>query len=154
VRFWKKSPPASETKERGAAWHAAALHLVSGPGGLFYLTATTALAWVADAGCLHFALLAFGVSISPQVLLFAYTTGALAAMMPLIPGGLGMVETVTPAVLGLAGVHLVVALAAIVVYRALALLLPAVVGVLALIEMRIEEPPDNDPNAAIATANS
>jgi uncharacterized protein (TIRG00374 family) len=106
------------------------------------------LAWVADAACLHFALLAFGVRVSPAVLLFAYTAGTLTSMVPLLPAGLGVVETVTPAVLGLAGVPLVTALAAIVVYRAIGTLLPALAGGLALISMRVDEPRDEPDSPA------
>src|SRR6202011_4350974 len=73
-------------------------HVVSGPRGLIYLTATTALAWIADAACLHSARVGSGARVSPEVLLFAYPAGTLPPMAPLLPAGLGVVETVTPAV--------------------------------------------------------
>jgi uncharacterized membrane protein YbhN (UPF0104 family) len=62
-------------------------------------------------------------------------------MLPLVPAGAGVVETVVPAVLGLAGVPIVAALAAVVLYRMLSTLLPAVLGGLALIGMRLQKPP-------------
>jgi len=144
IRFWRPSAPRDDSRARGGARHDAVMHVVSGPRGVLYLSATAALAWVADAGCLHLALLAFGARVSPAVLLFAYTAGTLASMVPLLPAGLGVVETVTPAVLGLAGVSLATALAAVVVYRAVGTLLPAVAGGAVLLAMHIEEPADGD----------
>jgi len=83
-----------------------------------------------------------GVHVQAAVLLLAYVAGIVLSMVPLVPAGVGVVETVVPAVLSLAGVPLVAALAAVVLYRMLSTLLPAVLGGLALIGLRLEKPPD------------
>ncbi len=144
LRFWRPTPATEDSRERGAAWHDALLHVVAGPRGVLYLSSTAALAWLADATCLHFALVAFGVHISPDVLLLAYTAGMVGSMVPMLPAGAGVVETVTPAVLALAGVPVFTALAAIVVYRVIATLLPAAAGLVALAAMRVGEPTTPD----------
>jgi len=141
ARFWRPRPTVQKSRERGAAWHDALLHVVAGPKGVLYLSCTAALAWLADAACLHFALVAFGVHVSPDVLLLAYTAGMVGSMVPMLPAGAGIVETLTPAVLALAGVPVLTALAAIVVYRVIATLLPAAGGLVAVAAMRIGEPP-------------
>jgi uncharacterized protein (TIRG00374 family) len=140
LRFWRPRPPTTQSRERGAAWHEALLHVVSGPKGVVYLSCTAVLAWLADALCLHFALAAFGAHISLDVLLLAYTAGMVGSMVPMLPAGAGIVETVTPAVLALGGVPVVTALAAIVVYRVIATLLPAAAGLVALAAMRVGDP--------------
>jgi uncharacterized protein (TIRG00374 family) len=88
-----------------------------------------------------------------DVLLFAYTAGIAVSMVPFLPAGVGVVETVVPAVLGLAGVPIVAALAAVVLYRMLSTLLPAVLGGLSLIGLRLEKPPaiPDLPEALVAT---
>jgi uncharacterized protein (TIRG00374 family) len=141
IRLRRPRPSLEESRARGAAWRAAIAHVVSGPGGLTFLMTTAALAWLADAACLHFSLLAVGVHVQSDVLLFAYVAGIVLSMVPLVPAGVGVVETVVPAVLSLAGVPLVAALAAVVLYRMLSTLLPAVLGGLALIGLRLEKPP-------------
>jgi len=148
LRFWRPRPATQDSRERGAAWHDALLHVVAGPKGVLYLSSTAALAWLADAACLHFALVAFGVHVSPDILLLAYTAGMVGSMVPMLPAGAGVVETLTPAVLALAGVPVFTALAAIVVYRVIATLLPAAGGLVALAAMRLGEPPTPDAGAS------
>src|SRR5207237_5198712 len=129
------------SRERGAAWHAAAAHVVSGPRGMVVLGSSAAAAWVADALCLHVALLAFGVHVSLVVLLFAYSVGTLAAAIPFLPVGIGAVEQAIPAVLALARVPADTSLAAIVIYRAFSTVLPAVAGLIAWVGLRLKTPP-------------
>ena len=142
LRWWRKPRPShAESRERGAAWHAAAAHVVSGPRGMVVLGATAVAAWMADGMCLHVALLAFDVHVSLVVLLFAYSVGTVTAAIPFLLAGIGAVETATPAVLALAGVPAQVSLAAIVIYRAFSTVLPAVAGLIAWVGLRLETPP-------------
>ena len=114
--------------------------------------ATAALAWLADAACLHFSLLAVGVHVRLDVLLLAYVAGIVLSMVPLVPAGIGVVETVVPAVLSLAGVPLVAALAAVVLYRMLSTLLPAVLGALSLLGLRLQKPLEVPEEVAVMAA--
>ena len=162
LRWWRTPRPSrAESRERGAAWHAAAAHVVSGPRGMVVLGGTAAAAWIADALCLHVALLAFGVHVSLVVLLFAYSVGAVAAALPFLPGGIGAVETAVPAVLSLAHVPAQTALAAIVIYRAFSTVLPAAAGLIAWVGLRLESAPpqhghlgDDEPQMMLSTVAS
>jgi uncharacterized protein (TIRG00374 family) len=157
IRIRRPRPSTAESRARGAAWRDAIAHVVSGPGGLAFLMGTAALAWLADAACLHFSLLAVGVHVQSDVLLLAYVAGIVLSMIPLIPAGVGVVETVVPAVLSLADVPLVAALAAVVLYRMLSTLLPAVLGGLALIGLRLGRPPvvsDDVDSTAVPVSDS
>ncbi len=92
---------------------------------------------VAEASCFVFALRAAGVHAPPALLFFAYTVGMLGVFVPLLPAGLGFVETAVPALLHQAHVPIAAALAGVLAYRALATLLPAFVGAGALGHARL-----------------
>jgi len=141
VRRFRNPPPVEERRERGAAWHDAVMHVVSGPRQWLQLLVLGSLVWVADALCLHFSLLALGATISVPLLLLAYTAGAVASQVPLFPAGFGIVETTVPTMLHLAGVPWPAALAAVVVYRLVATALPAAAGGLALLSLGTSRPP-------------
>lgn len=127
----------ADRRARGGAWHDALAHVVSGPRAWGMLLAFAAIAWSADALCLRFSLLALGAHISLSALLVAYTAGAISSQIPGVPAGLGVVETVTPFFLHVAGVALPAALGAVVVYRLVATVLPALAGVGALFSMGV-----------------
>ncbi len=55
--------------------------------------------WLLDAVCLYLSVLAFGVATNPGGLLATYALVGLIAMLPLTPGGLGLVEGVAVPVL-------------------------------------------------------
>jgi putative heme transporter len=92
---------------------------------------------VAEAACFVFALRAAGVDAHPGVLLLAYVVGMLGMFVPLLPAGIGFVETAVPALLQHAHVPIAAALAGVLAYRALATLLPAFVGAGALGHFRL-----------------
>ena len=62
-------------------------------------------ALLADMGCLWASLAAAGVHVGADVVVLAGTAGMLASIVPLVPGGLGLVEAVIPAVLHHFGRH-------------------------------------------------
>ncbi len=92
---------------------------------------------IAEASCFVFALRAAGVHAHPALLFFAYSVGMLGVFVPLLPAGLGFVETAVPALLHQAHVPIAAALAGVLAYRALATLLPAFVGAGALGRFRL-----------------
>ena len=79
-------------------------------------------------GCLWASLAAAGVHVGGDVVVLAGTAGVLATIVPLVPGGLGLVEAVIPAVLHHFGAPLDAALAGALIYRAVATFLPAGIG--------------------------
>ena len=117
------------------------MHVLANPTRAGLLVLSALVAWGFDGMCLFLALRAVGVRVDFDVLLLAYTVGMAASFIPLLPAGLGVVETVTPAVLHLYGVPLEAALAGLVVYRILGTLLPALVGAGSLATLRIQSPP-------------
>lgn len=132
LQFWRPRAPVEERRHVGAEWHAEAMQAIGTPGERSILVGLAAGAWIADAACLFFALLAAGVHVDLDVLLLAYTAGIIATSVPLLPAGIGVVEAVIPAVLHGFGVPYRDALAAALAYRVLGTFLPAAAGALAL----------------------
>ncbi len=98
--------------------------------------------WILDAACLWVFLWAFGNPISPIDLMVAYGLANILAVIPLTPGGLGVVEGVLiPTIVGF-GVPLVPATAAVLAYRLLNFWLPIPFGGLAYLSMGWGKPKD------------
>lgn len=94
--------------------------------------ATFALvAWLCDASALWLMLAAFGVTLGPGPLLVAYAVGNLLVMLPLTPGGLGLVEGSMVPVLISFHVDPGIAIAGVLGWRVFQFWLPIPVGGLA-----------------------
>jgi uncharacterized protein (TIRG00374 family) len=148
VRHWGNAPHPAERRARGAAWHAAAMKVAGRRFDRLVLVGTCVAAWMFDGLCLYFALRATGADVDLDVLLLAFAVGNLASMIPLLPAGVGVVESVTPLVLHAYGVPLPMALAAVVGFRLLATVLPAIAGTVALAGMRVGGPAPTATTAA------
>ena len=98
--------------------------------------------WLTDAVALRLALGGVGVHVGMGVVLVAYLAAMVASFTPLLPGGLGVVEVAAPGVLSQFGVNLELAIAGTLVWRSVALLLPALAGLLALVTLRMEAVPE------------
>ena len=81
------------------------------PGAHAAIFALALASCLADAACFQCALLAVGISLKPALFLLAYAIGMITALVPLLPNGLGLIETVVPALLHYRGVPLATALA-------------------------------------------
>ncbi|HUO75040.1 MAG TPA: YbhN family protein [Solirubrobacteraceae bacterium] len=90
------------------------------------------------------ALRAVGADPRPSLVLLAYTTGELLALIPFTPGGLGFVEAGLVGTLTLAGVSGRSALAATLLYRLAAYWLPIPAGVLAYFLFRRRYDPSRE----------
>jgi uncharacterized protein (TIRG00374 family) len=145
IQFWKTTAPVLDRRARGAAWHEEVSELLGSTRNQSVFVGLALASCLADAACFRFALIAVGVHVSVGLFLFAYGLGMISALVPLVPAGLGIVETVVPAILHHAGVPLSTALAGVVAYRVLGTLLPAVAGTIALVRLRssLEDPPDH-----------
>jgi len=86
------------------------------------------IAGLADALCFILCFRAVQVHTSVDVLLVAYAIGMVGALLPLLPGGIGVMEAAIPAFLLHAHVPVVRALAGVLAYRMLATVAPAIVG--------------------------
>jgi uncharacterized membrane protein YbhN (UPF0104 family) len=81
-----------------------------------------------DYGCLLAALCATGASPQPSLVLLAYAAAGIVALLPLTPGGLGIVEASLSGLLVLAGVRVGYAVLAILAYRIASYWLPLLAG--------------------------
>ncbi len=86
---------------------------------------------VFDFGSLLFALRATGARPSPSLVLLSYAATNIIALLPLTPGGLGIVEGSLSGLLVLAGVPLNEALVATLAYRVASYWLPLLAGIVA-----------------------
>ncbi|MDQ1515904.1 MAG: Lysylphosphatidylglycerol synthase region [Actinomycetota bacterium] len=137
VRFWQPPSPASERRAQGAAWHSEILEALGSKRTQAAFGGLALTSCLADATCFRCALVAVGVDLKPGMFLFAYVVAMITALVPLLPAGIGVVETVVPALLHHAGVPLTTALAGVLAYRALGTLLPAICGTTSLIRLRM-----------------
>ena len=126
--FWRPRPPLQERRAAGAAWHAEATEVLGPARNRALLLGLAAGAWLADVVCCYLALAAVGVTLPLDVVFLAYTVGVLATLVPLLPAGLGLVETAVPLVLHGFGAPLAAAIGGVLVYRCVSTLLPAAVG--------------------------
>ena len=90
-----------------------------------------------DFGTLLACVRATGVKPNPSLVLLAYAVAGLLALIPLTPGGLGIVEAGLSALLILAGVPGVDAVVATLAYRIISYWLPIAVGPFAYFAFRL-----------------
>jgi uncharacterized protein (TIRG00374 family) len=129
-----------ELRAAGADTHARLSRLLGRPAHRARIGLAAAGYWITDAGCLWASLHAVHAHIEFSVVILAYGAGTVASWVPLLPGGLGAVEIVLPAVLHHYGVPLSVALAGTLLWRGFSLFLPAIGGALAYASLRAEHP--------------
>jgi len=141
IRLRKPRAPIETRRDDAAIWHAQAMAVVGPPRNRARLAIVSAAAVLADAATLWATCHAAGFHIHPELVLLARTVGTIASWIPLLPGGLGVVEIAIPAILHRFGAPLDDALAATLVYRAAGTLLPAVAGGLALVGLRAHRHP-------------
>lgn len=85
--------------------------------------------WVADVACLAFSCWAIGAHPSLSGLMVAYAAGkAVGSAIPLLPGGLGVVEAVLVPALTSAGMPVADAVTAMLIYRVVSYLMISIVG--------------------------
>ena len=89
-----------------------------------------------DYGCLLAALRATGTSPHPSLVLLAYSAAGILALLPLTPGGLGIVEASLSGLLVLAGVRAGYAVLATLAYRVISYWLPLLAGLPAYVLFR------------------
>lgn len=100
-----------------------------------FLTWAT-LNWLLDAAALWFFLIAFGHPMNPASLVLAYSTASLLAVLPITPGGLGIIEGVLiPGLIGF-GVPGGIAVLAVVSWRLFQFWVPVPVAGLCYLSMR------------------
>ena len=136
LRFWKPRPSREERRAAGARFYADAKTVVGPPRKRAVLMAMSVLSLLCDVTCLWLVLIATGARVDFDVAVLAVGAGAVAASIPLLPGGLGVVEAVIPAVVHWYGAPVGAALAAVLLYRAVGTFLPAAAGAVSILALR------------------
>ncbi|HEV7524445.1 MAG TPA: lysylphosphatidylglycerol synthase transmembrane domain-containing protein [Acidimicrobiia bacterium] len=126
-----------DRREQGARWYAEIHGALGSRRAHLDIVALAIASCLADATCFYCALKSVGVDLKPAQFVFAYAVGMIATLVPFVPNGLGIVETVVPALLHRAGVPIATALAGVLAFRALATVLPAAFGTAALLRLRL-----------------
>ncbi len=124
-------------RARVAALQRDALAVLGPPRRRATLVLLTAGGILADVGCLWFALRAAHAHVGFHVALLAITVAAVSLLVPLVPGGLGIVEAAIPAVAHHYGVPLDAGLAAAIVYRTFSTFVPAALGGVSIVDLRL-----------------
>lgn len=122
---------------RAAAWLGQLLEVRIPHRDLVVATGHSVGNWVTDAACLGFCCLALGVTVPPLPLAATYLAGMTASSLPLIPGGLGTVDTTLTVGLVASGVLASPALAVVVLYRLISFALIGAIGWVVWIAGRI-----------------
>lgn len=135
--FWRPQAPTEQLRAAGAQWHADARELLGGRRRRMFVGAVAVLACIADVECFRFALRSMDIHLQPWWFVLTYVVAQMATLIPFLPAGIGAVETLVPALLRGAHVPGAVALAGVFAYRLVATIAPAVLGVLALVRLRV-----------------
>ena len=110
----------------------------SSRGRLAIAVAWAAANWLLDVAALWVFLLAFGYSANPIHLLVAYGLACLVGLVPITPGGLGIIEGVlVPAIVGFGTPH-GIALLGVLSWRLVQFWLPLPLAVVAYLSLRAE----------------
>lgn len=125
-------------RENTLRLQATAVGVVASRGDGFRIAAATFGSRLADAVCLRLALISVGVHVGMGVVLIAYVASILVTIVPLLPGGLGLVEATIPVLLHYYGVPLDSAVAGTLAWRLTTLLLPGFVGLLSYGSLRFQ----------------
>jgi len=130
----------AERRAVGAVWYREASAMAGTRHQRLSLAVLTAGALLGDVACLWFVLRAAHANVGFDLALLAVTVAAVSIFIPLVPGGLGVVEAVIPAVVHHFGVDYSAGIAAALAYRALGTFIPAGVGALAIFGLRTHLP--------------
>ncbi len=136
LRIGRPRPAEADTRTAADIWHSDAIAMIGPQRRRFRLAGASSAAVIADAATLWATCHAAGFHIHPEIALLATTVGTMASWVPLLPGGLGIVEAAIPAIVHHFGAPLGDALAATLVYRTVGTLLPAIAGAIAIPVLR------------------
>jgi uncharacterized protein (TIRG00374 family) len=136
LQFWRPAVSAGDRRAAAGTLHDEAMAVMGSHANRVRLVTLSVAAALADAGCLWATLRSVHISLPPDEIYLAVVAGSIATWLPLLPGGLGVVEAAIPAVLHRFGAPLDSALAATLIYRGLGTFLPALAGSVVVVRLR------------------
>jgi hypothetical protein len=105
---------------------------------LFWAITWAALNWLLDAASLYCFVAAFGALVNPIELFAAYGIANVAGVLPITPGGLGIVDSVAPLLLVGFGVTRSVATLGVIGWRLVNFWLPIPAGAISYVSLKVE----------------
>ncbi len=127
-RWFRHPSPAAPAEEIIDRWLSRLGAVSPSPMDWGWATVTSLGVWAGDCGCLALSFLAVGAGVPWRGLLLAYGAGQLAAILPITPGGLGVVEgSLTVALVAFGGAHYTT-VAAVLLYRLMSFWLVVPIG--------------------------
>jgi len=138
LRFWRPRVPVEVRRALGAQLHGQAMEVVGSPRRRVAIMGLSVTSLLSDAACMWMVMIAAGLHHGFEIAVLVVGAGMAAAIVPFLPGGLGVVEAVIPAVLAWYGTPVSVGLVVALTYRALGTFLPAAAGVPALLALRAQ----------------
>lgn len=136
LRFWKPRASVPDRRLAGAHAHAEAKAILGPARRRVVFPLLSVASMLANVSCLFFVLIAANAHVGYDVAVLASGAAATAGLIPFLPGGIGVVEAIIPAVVHWYGPPFDAALAAALVFRVLGTFLPAGAGAVALLALR------------------
>jgi uncharacterized membrane protein YbhN (UPF0104 family) len=159
----RRRAPVAERRAAGRQLHLDVELLLGTRPNRLWVGALGAAAWLTDAAVLWAMLAAVRVHVHFTIAVIAYVVAVLASWVPFLPSGVGVVELAVPALLHRFHVPITEGLAAVVLWRLMSTVLPALVGLFAWSRIRApRHAPDVDgspihlpgsPDTALAPAS-
>ncbi len=139
----QKRKSAVERAEDAVALHAEIRQTMGNRSNRFLVTFVSALCWIADAAVLWCMLAAVHAKISFELAIIGYVAAIVVSWVPLLPSGIGLVELAVPALLHHFHVPTAAGLAAVLLWRGVSLVAPAIAGFGCLVALRSGNQPGN-----------
>ena len=136
LRFWRPRRPLEDRRAAGADFHRQAMEVVGPRRRRVTIMALSVASLLSDTAWLWMVMIAAGLHHGFEIAVLVVGAAMVAAIVPFLPGGIGVVEAVIPAALAWYGTPVSVGLAVAVTYRVIGTFLPAAVGVPTLIVLR------------------
>lgn len=140
LRFWEPRRALEELRADGDRWWADAQEVLGDRTNRRAVLLLSLASITGDFLSLAFALWAVDVHPRAGGVVIAYGAVLLVSLVPLLPAGLGAVESVVPALLHHGHIPLAAGLAGVLVYRATSTVLPAAGGAVSLVRLRLSRP--------------
>lgn len=133
-RFYKKNSSELEDKIHTviAGFQDTMKLVISNKNVLYYALPLSFIIWIFEILRVYFVFLAFGANISPVIIGEVFIVASLVGMIPLLPGGLGAVDSIMIIFYSAAGITTSVSAAATVIERLISFWMTTIIGLVIL----------------------
>lgn len=133
-RFYKKDSEELENKIHNVikGFQSTMRDVISNRKILLYALPLSFVIWVFEIFRVYIVFLAFGANISPIIIGEVFIMASLVGMIPLLPGGLGAVDSIMIVFYAVAGISTSISAAATVIERLISFWMPTILGMIIL----------------------